>query len=132
MTIRPAEPRDLEAIARIQGRSSWAPRDYLDFDCCVAEDEGSVVGFLASRQIAPGEREILFIAVDPAQRRRGIAGTLLQHELASRPGEWFLEVRESNFPAIRLYESMGFQPVGRRQDYYPDPCESAIVMRFFS
>jgi ribosomal-protein-alanine acetyltransferase len=132
VTLRPAESRDLDAIDRIQGRSSWKPADYLNFDCRVAEDAGEVVAFLASRETAPGEREILFIAVDPAHRRRGIGKTLLDDELSRARGEWFLEVRESNLTAKRLYESAGFRPVGRRENYYSHPFESAIVMRFFS
>jgi ribosomal-protein-alanine N-acetyltransferase len=130
--IRQSELRDLESIAKIQGRSSWKPEEYLNFDCQVAEEDGMVRGFLAARQTAPGEREILFIAVDPAFRRCGIAKELLENQLAASPGEWFLEVRESNTAAIRLYESLGFRTVGRRENYYPDPPEPAIVMRFFS
>ncbi len=132
MIIRPAEARDLDAIKRIQGRSSWRAEEFLHFDCRVIEDGGVVRGFLAARQTAPGEREILFIAVDPACRRRGMGRRLLQNELAASCGEWFLEVRESNLAAIRLYESLGFRMAGRRENYYPDPPESAIVMRFFS
>jgi [ribosomal protein S18]-alanine N-acetyltransferase len=132
MTIRPATRGDLASISSIQGRTSWRPEEYLDFACRVAEKEGVVQGFLASRQIAPGEREILFIAVDPAHRRRGIAKGLLKNELDGSRGAWFLEVRESNLAAIRLYETLGFQVAGRREEYYSDPPESAIVMRFFS
>ncbi len=130
--IRAAGLQDLGAIERIQGPSSWRADEFLNFECLVAEDEGLVRGFVASRQTAPGEREILFIAVDPAYRRRGIAKRLLEHELTASRGEWFLEVRESNLAARRLYESLGFQIAGRRENYYPDPPESAIVMRFFS
>jgi [ribosomal protein S18]-alanine N-acetyltransferase len=130
--IRAAGPLDLEAIERIQGRFSWRAEEFLNFDCRVVEQEGVVRGFVASRQTAPGEREILFIAVDPAHRRRGIGRRLLENELAGSSGEWFLEVRESNLAAIRLYESLGFRMAGRRENYYPDPPESAIVMRFFS
>jgi [ribosomal protein S18]-alanine N-acetyltransferase len=132
MTIRPAEARDLDTIDRIQGRTSWRAEEYLQFDCRVVEQDGEVRGFLASRETAPGEREILFIAVDPEWRRRGVARELLQNELNGSHGEWFLEVRESNVGAIRLYESLGFRAAGRREHYYPDPPESAIVMRFFS
>jgi ribosomal-protein-alanine N-acetyltransferase len=31
----------------------------------------------------------------------------------------FLEVRPSNRAACRLYESLGFNEIGRRKDYYP-------------
>lgn len=132
MIIRPVAPDDLQTIAAIQGRSSWDPIDYLKCDCIVAVADGFVAGFLASREIAPGEREVLNIAVDRAQRRRGIARELLQHALKSLPGAWFLEVRESNTAAVKLYENAGFQPVGRRPEYYREPLEAAIVMRFFS
>jgi [ribosomal protein S18]-alanine N-acetyltransferase len=132
MTIRSAGARDLDAIDRIQGKTSWRAEEYLDVDCQIAEEDAWVLGFLASRRTAPGEREILFIAVDPAHRRRGIAKALLQNELNGSPGEWFLEVRESNLAAIGLYESLGFRQAGRRENYYSHPPESAIVMRFFS
>jgi len=132
MMTRQATRKDLSAIGLIQGASSWFPADYLDYDCRVAVVGHIVAGFVASRQTAPGEREILNIAVAPAQRRQGIARRLLEEELAGSPGAWFLEVRESNTAAISLYETLGFQITGRRQDYYIDPIEAAIVMRFFS
>lgn len=132
MTVRPAQPADLDAIARILGKSSWRPQDFLNFDCRVAEQGGCVQGFLALRHIGPDEREILYIAVDPAYRRRGIARRLVENALATSQGVCFLEVRESNLAAISLYESIGFQAVGLRENYYYDPTETAIVMRFFS
>ncbi len=131
MTLRPAERRDLAEIGRILGKSSWGPEDFLRFDCRIAELDGQIAGFLAARQTAPGEREILYVAVDPAYRRRGVARALIQYQLASKDA-CFLEVRESNATAISLYESVGFHAVGRRKNYYSDPLESAIVMRFFS
>ncbi len=130
--IRRATADDLEAIAILQGRSSWQPADYLQQECTVAEVDGRLAGFLASRETTAGEREILNLAVDAAYRRQGIARALLQHQLASARGEWFLEVRESNTAALSLYRSCGFQPVGRREGYYSEPCEAGIVMRFFS
>lgn len=132
LVIRRAQPCDLDDIARIQGRSSWKPSDFLNYDCCVALEDDRVAGFVASRETAPAQYEILFIAVDPAYRRRGIARKLLENALARSTGEWFLEVRESNIAAISLYESLGFEPAATRQDYYSDPHETAIVMRFFS
>ena len=40
----------------------------------------------------------------------------------------FLEVRESNDPAKRLYERAGFETVGRRTGYYAHPVEDALVL----
>jgi len=132
ITLRPARPDDLPAIAAIQGISNWNPADYLNYLCSVAVVDNQVAGFLACRETAPGEREILNIAVRPDRRRHGIARRLLEAELANAHGARFLEVRESNKAAIKLYESLGFRPTGRRSEYYRDPPEAAIVMMFFS
>ena len=136
VVIRPAAPDDLMPIAAIQAGSpeaaQWSPAGYLDQECSVAIREGHVAGFLVARQVAPGEREILNLAVDSIERRQGIARALLAHELARASGSWYLEVRGSNLPAIQLYESAGFKRVGRRSGYYDRPAEDGIVMRFFS
>jgi ribosomal-protein-alanine N-acetyltransferase len=76
--------------------------------------------------VAPGEAEILNIAVAPSHRRNGIATALIDSLDAP---EVFLEVRESNEPAQRLYSKLGFRTVGRREQYYDDPEEAALVMR---
>lgn len=135
--VRTATRDDLAAIDAIQAASpessNWAAADYLNCDCRVALKDGRIAGFLVARQTAPGEHEILNIAVEPPQRRCGIARRLLESELASARGAWFLEVRESNAAAIALYRSLGFQLAGRRAEYYHrDLAESAIVMRNFS
>jgi len=134
--IRPASQNDLAEITAIQQTASeasqWLPGDYLTFDCRVAMLDGNVAGFVVSRQVADREREILNIAVHPDFRRLGIATELLRAELARSPGAHFLEVRESNTPARRLYEQLGFQVVGERPGYYENPPETGIVMRFFS
>jgi ribosomal protein S18 acetylase RimI-like enzyme len=136
VTIRTARLADLAAIAAIQEASpeaaQWNPADYLHHDCRVADVRSCVAGFLVIRQVGPGEREILNLAVDPAERRSGIARGLLRDELARAKGAWFLEVRASNTAAIGLYESAGFVRAGRRPGYYQEPAEEAIVMRFFS
>jgi ribosomal protein S18 acetylase RimI-like enzyme len=132
MIVRSATQDDLPAIAIIQGPTGWKPADYLEHDCVVAVIDAAVAGFLVSREVAPCERELLYIAVDSAHRRQGIASGLLEHTTKGFPGAWFLEVRESNIAAVSLYESAGFEAVGHRPEYYRDPVEAAIVMRFFS
>jgi ribosomal protein S18 acetylase RimI-like enzyme len=139
--IRTAQERDLPAIAAIQHTapesSHWEARDYLVFDCQVAfmsdgSSEERIAGFLVSRSVADKEREILNIAIHPDFRRLHIATELLQAALARWPGTHFLEVRESNAPARRLYEGLGFEAVGKRPGYYDDPPETGIVMRILS
>jgi ribosomal-protein-alanine N-acetyltransferase len=136
MKIRAATGGDLAAIATIQTASpeasQWDPAGYLDYDCLVAIEDDHVAGFLVSRQTAPGEREILNVAVDLSQRRRGVARRLIAAELERARGQWFLEVRESNIAALNLYKACGFQAAGRRNSYYHNPTEPGIVMKLIS
>lgn len=83
-------------------------------------DQENANGFLITRQ-APGEEELLLIAVHPKYRRRGIGERLLKqlaidasHRGATRI---YLEMRENN-PAESLYQRFGFEPIGRRSKYY--------------
>ena len=114
--IRPAEKPDMPAISAIQAHRSrslaMAGQDYLAFDCQVAILDGRIAGFVVSRRVAEKEREILNIAVHPDFRRLHIATELLRAEISRCPGAHFLEVRESNAAARRLYERLGFQAVG--------------------
>ncbi len=68
------------------------------------------------------EAHIISLAVDPDHRRQGLGRRILEALLdqARAAGcRWAtLEVRASNYPAIRLYESAGFQRLGRRKGYY--------------
>jgi len=78
-------------------------------------------GFVVVRGAAD-ECEILTLAVDPACRRRGLARALVIEalRLASTAGarKAYLEVAESNMPAISLYAALGFEILGTRQNYY--------------
>jgi ribosomal protein S18 acetylase RimI-like enzyme len=127
---------DLEAVRRIQARSAgaaqWPPEEYLDRDFRVAVDDGQVVGFLVARRLAEGESEILNLAVDPGSRRKGVAWELVRGWVAEAPGAVFLEVRESNQSARSFYQAFGFQEVGCRVEYYNNPLEAAIVLKFHS
>jgi ribosomal-protein-alanine N-acetyltransferase len=98
----------------------------------VITDAARVAGFCVLR-VAGAEAELLNLAVDAAWRRRGFAVSLLRSlfELACSLSVTtiFLEVRQSNAPAIALYEKLGFNYVGLRKDYYDEPAEDAILMR---
>jgi len=73
--------------------------------------------------MAVGEAHVLNICVDPALHGQGIGRFLMQHlmQLARDEGctVVLLEVRRSNTPARRLYESLGFTTLGVRKGYYP-------------
>jgi ribosomal-protein-alanine N-acetyltransferase len=134
--IRRGEPRDLAEVAAIQAESpeasQWQVDSYLRLDFRVAAESGRITGFLVARTLAPGERELLNLAVGRLNRRRGVAGGLVKSLLEASPGAVFLEVRESNLAARGLYKSMGFKEVSLRKNYYEAPPEAAIVMKFHS
>ena len=91
----------------------------------------TVAGFINVR-IVNDEVYINNIAVSQPFRRMGYGkGLLLSLEDAARSENASfitLEVRESNFPAISLYASLGYKTVGKRKGFYRDPIENAVLM----
>jgi putative acetyltransferase len=158
--VRPAEPRDAEAlvalaeaVGREEGRwilatDAWRPvaeeRRYLkavrghpDAAVLVAEDEGRVVARLSlSRDPHPASRHVadLGLMVAAEHRRQGIGRMLLEAaiEWARRAGVRKLELHVFpwNEPAIRLYESVGFEREGYRKAHFRrgDEYVDAILM----
>ena len=98
----------------------------------VAVEEKKVVGYIGS-QTVEGETDMMNVAVHPDYRRQNIALALvnrLMEELKKRESHSLsLEVRQSNAPAIALYEKLGFQQVGMRPNYYRNPKENACILR---
>lgn len=90
-----------------------------------------VLGYVVA-WFAADEAEIANVALSAAARGRGLGACLLDAALgeAVRRGAEtvYLEVRESNAPARRLYASRSFAEVGRRRRYYRNPPEDALVM----
>ena len=72
------------------------------------------------------------LAVNKDVRRQGIGEAIIRaaiKDARDRGGERAtLEVRESNMPAIRLYEKLGFKVIAIRRNYYEAPSEDALVM----
>lgn len=91
-----------------------------------------VLGFIASRVIFD-ELHINNVATHPAFRRIKIGTALM--EAAIKESRMYgarrclLEVRANNTSAHLLYKNMGFEVIGRRRDYYTNPCEDALVMQ---
>ena len=97
----------------------------------VADLDEHVVGMLVAWLIVD-EIHIATIATHPDFRKQGIGKNLLLHTLKSAKEEGavtsFLEVRESNLDALEMYRKFGFVESGRREGYYKDNGEDAILM----
>lgn len=81
----------------------------------------SIVGWLTA-SVVLDQSELELIVIDSSVRRQGLARKLMMvwsETVAQQDvSELLLEVRESNVGAITLYESLGFEQVGRRKNYY--------------
>ena len=100
---------------------------------CVVAEQGLVgIGFIVAREVGQ-EWEIENVVVAKSSRRQGVGEQLVREILAlaraSGAENIFLEVRESNQPARRLYEACGFETTGRRRQYYSDPAEDSLLFR---
>ena len=131
------ELRILEQLDRLSGLPPWSLKDYQEFwserNTLIFLAGGATcpVGFVCGRSVAC-EAEILRLAVIEEYRRRGVGHRLVQQFLVrvKKNGcrSVYLDVRESNCAAVRLYASCGFRVVGRREGYYRDPIEDALMM----
>lgn len=126
------------------GDLAWSIPALLERTTRVACVDEKVVGFVVLQDVFTGgeepvyitaaqagevrEREILDLAVLPAYRRLGVARALLASEM-QRPGIYYLQVRQSNAGAMRLYESLGFVEIARCEHFYNSPDETAVVMK---
>ncbi len=83
---------------------------------------GEIVGFVAGDpRRRKGYAIIATLGVDPAWRRRGI-GEWLMRECEARFDlpRFRLQVRQSNAPAIRLYQKLGYVIIDDLPRYYGD------------
>lgn len=138
--IARAGTRDLAALQALETAcfaEAWSEKSLVqllqnpDYLVLLEREDEVPVGYLIGWQIA-GEAELARIGVAPGARGQGRAGRILDAALkiwlaSGRGGVW-LEVREGNAAARRLYESRGFASVGKRANYYGDG-ETALVLK---
>jgi ribosomal-protein-alanine N-acetyltransferase len=145
--LRAATVDDLEPIMQLEtgtfGTDAWSA-EAMRSDLrsphtwyLVAEREGATreidgyAGLLAPRGGTDGE--IQTIAVAEGARRGGLGRammTALIGEARKRGAvQVFLEVRQDNPPARTLYDSLGFEEIAVRPNYYQPDGVDAIVMR---
>lgn len=140
LLIREMKAADVEAVSKIESEAfsmPWSARDFLEMveaDYAyyyVAEADGNLAGCCGIRNMA-GEGEITNVVVAADYRKKGIGRKMMEYMLERAKengmGACTLEVRVSNRPAIRLYESLGFKGEGVRPCFYDKPKEDALIM----
>ncbi len=133
MVIRPHTPDDGPALWTLHQKTGLSPFHPSEFGnwlnqhiTWVAVWHGHLAGFLVIQDTLD-HQDVLLLAVDPQYRRQGMARSLLQTLLPLKK-PLFVEVEDTNSPALSLYQSLGFQPIGGRHNYY-GPRRHALVMR---
>lgn len=98
----------------------------------ILKEGGTVLGYICMSLVLD-EAELNRIAVFPEARGRSLSPLLFDAARAAitelGAETVYLEVRESNAPARRLYGKLGFLTVGKRKNYYKNEREDAILMK---
>ena len=142
LIIKPLEKQDIDEVDLIAqkayGAHHWSKDAfYSELSNNLAKyfvartSDGELAGFAGSWCIID-EAHITTIAVAPEFQRKHIGEALLVAILdncyKNMAKYLTLEVRESNIPAIKMYEKYGFKSFGVRKGYYQDNNESALIM----
>jgi ribosomal-protein-alanine N-acetyltransferase len=140
-SMRPMRVDDLESVLDIELRAypfPWTRGIFHDclragYPAWVLEQGHTVIGY-GMLNIGADEAHVLNVCTAPEAQGQGHGRRLLRSLLAAARNRGaqrvFLEVRPSNAIAIALYDSEGFNEIGRRPRYYPAKGgrEDAIVM----
>lgn len=142
LQIKKIEKIDLDEIMEIEELSypnhHWSKDSFINETenklatyRCGLTSKGDIAGFYGFWQILE-EAHITTLAVHPDYRRQGISKQLMTdliEECYKKMIKYItLEVRESNIPAITLYDKFGFSTIGTRKNYYQDNNENALIM----
>lgn len=139
--VRLMEEEDLPQIMAIETASyefCWNERIFRDCMrvgyCCLVLADHDVIHGYGILMVGPQEAHVLNICIENLSRGQGWARHMMLEMIDFSAGadcsELFLEVRPSNPVAFGLYESLGFNEIGRRPNYYKahGGREDAIVM----
>ena len=140
-TIRKMTRLDIEPVGEIEAISfgdPWSKKSmediftYGDNHYYVAIEDNRIIGFAGIMKVLD-EADLVNIAVNLIYRGKGV-GKLLMEEILHQSKELniakiTLEVRASNFSAIRMYNKFDFVHIATRKDYYVNPIENALIMQ---
>lgn len=141
MQIRKMIEADIEAISKLEQVCFSMPWSQAAFQKAlhqpevlflVAKENEKVIGYVGM-YIAVDEGNITNVAVAPEHRKKqigvGLLETLLKEAADRKVRQIFLEVRQGNLPARKLYQKIGFMEIGHRKNFYDKPQEDAILMK---
>ncbi len=133
-------PDDIEEVAALEketfGHEAWTRKDFIEvLDLpyayyLIARIDGELAGCCGLRNMC-GDGDITNVMVPLRHRRKGIGESMLS-ELMLRTlplgvRAFTLEVRSRNYPAISLYEKLGFSQEGLRRGFYEEPADDALI-----
>lgn len=135
--IRRATLNDLVSISAIENSTSAYPCSNQQLQDCIDNTyvllgSSKTLGFAVIVTVE-NQAELHNIAIDPEQQGKGLGSQFLKALVAGLPTtvkQFYLEVRVSNFRAIRLYQQLGFVKIAERKDYYRNGLgrEDAVIM----
>ncbi len=142
-TVRTASAADIAALTTLEAAcfdDPWSEASLAShlsspsgYAYLAVGADGTPLGYILGLHLGE-EAELLRIGVLPEHRILGIGWKLVDQllfELLYRSVKvCYLEVRESNYAALELYESHGFEQIGVRKNYYKNPTENAILMAY--
>ena len=140
MNIRIAELEDINEIYSIEKKVF---NDYWSLDLIkseiiekkysmvtVLELKKKIIGYIFQRKIYD-ENHIINLAIDIPYQHRGYGKFLLMKILEKDDNDTnvFLEVKEANLPAVKLYIDLGFEEVERKEGYYSDGSNAIFMLK---
>jgi len=142
VTVRKARVDDLVRVAALEKlcyADPWPddafatlPDNPQVFFAIAERPGGGIAGYVVAWYVLD-EGELANLAITPDMRGQGIGRLLLDAMITDArrraTATVYLEVRESNASARRLYAANDFVEVGRRKGYYRSPVEDALILR---
>lgn len=133
--VREFMQSDVGAVAKIfenvqDGWSKQALQESLSNNALksfVLEQGEEILSFVS--YLVSDDAELVFIVTNKKHLKKGCAHKLLKDTLDILSLPCVLEVRESNFAAISLYEKLGFALIGKRKNFYSNPKETALIYK---
>ena len=141
ISVRRAKDSDIDCIHIIERESfdNFYPQDYIEYLFTrnhiffIAYDNLTPIGYLAVKLKTAGIVHVVSLAVRPEYRNKKVAKRILSvvhdHFKKENISYFFLEVKDTNTPAINLYRSLGYEIFEFRKEYYPDNSNAYLMKK---